>query len=135
MNFNIREIKEDDLPEIIRWFSNKKWPFPAAPGAGAQIGALAEKNGILYACIFTYITGTAVAYLEWPCLNPDIPKEQSGEAFDELIYHYKRMTEMSEPKIRLLCLTTQSESLAERFKNHGFRVNDGFYRAVWMLKE
>lgn len=135
MNFNVRDIREDDLPEIIRWFIERKWPMPAVRGVGPKIGALAEKNGVIYACIYSYITGTSVAYLEWPGTNPDLPNDQVMPAFDELIYHFKKMCEVSEPKVRVLCLTTQSKALAERFKKYGFKIDEEFYRATWTLKE
>lgn len=135
MNFNTRDIKEDDLPEIIRWFSKRKWPMPAVPGVGAKIGALAEKNGVMYACIYTYVTGTSVAYLEWPCTNPDVPLDQSMGAFDELIIHFQKMCSFSEPKIRVLCITTQSEHLSKRFEKHGFKKESGYHRALWTLKD
>lgn len=135
MNFNVRDIKEDDMPEIIRWFIDRKWPMPAVDGVGPKVGALAEKDGVIYACIYSYITGTSVAYLEWPGTNPDLPIEQTMKAFDEIIFHYQKMCGFSEPKVRVLCLTTQSAPLAERFKKHGFKVKDNFYRATWILKD
>lgn len=135
MSFNIREITEDDFPEISRWFSDRRWPLPAVDGVGAKIGALAEKNGIIYACIYSYVTGTSMAYLEWPGTNPDIPGDQSMSAFDELISHFKAMCQVSEPRVRVLCITTPSEALSNRFKNHGFKIDKNYYRAVWTLKE
>ena len=136
-SFNIREIKEDDLPEIFRWFNDRQWPLPAVRNVAPEIGMIAEKNGIRYACIYSYITGTSVAYLEWPCTNPDIPVEQSMEAFDEIVHHYKRMSEVSPSpnKVRVLCLMTQSESLANRFKKHGFKIKSGYHKAIWTLRE
>lgn len=135
MNFNIRDIREDDMPEIFRWFSERHWPMPPVEGVGPRIGVLAEKNGIIYACIYSYITGTAVSYLEWPGTNPDVPMGQQMAAFDEIIHHFKKMCEVSNPKIRVLRLTTQSAALAEKFKKHGFKVDSDFYRATWTLKE
>lgn len=135
MDFNIREITEDDLPEILQWFVTRKWPMPAVDGVGPKIGALAEKNGIKYACIYAYLTGTSVVYIEWSSTNPDVPLTQSMQAFDELIKHFQKMCEFSDPKVRVLCLTTQSAALASRFKKHGFKVEDGFFRAVWTSQE
>lgn len=109
--------------------------MPPVEGVGPRIGSLAEKNGIIYACIYSYVTGTSVAYLEWPGTNPDVPLEQSMQAFDDLIDHFKRMCAASEPKVRVLCLTTQSKPLSERFRKHGFDIKGDFYRAVWTLKD
>lgn len=135
MNFNISEITENDVPEIFNWFSGRKWPLPAVHGVGPKIGVIAKKNGISYACIYSYITGTSVAYLEWPCTNPNVSQDQSMEAFDEIVFHFKKMCELSAPKIRVMVLMTQSESLANRFKKHGFKVQPDYYRAIWTLKE
>jgi hypothetical protein len=135
MNFNVRAIKDEDMPEIIRWFNDRRWPMPVVENSGPRNGVLAEKNGIIYACIYSYLTGTAVAYLEWPGTNPDIHLDQSMEAFDEIVFHYKRMSELAEPKVRVLCLMTHSEHLANRFKKHGFKVQGDYYKAVWTLKE
>lgn len=135
MNFNIREITENDLPEIIRWFEFRSWPMPAVSNVAAKIGVLAEKNGITYACMYSYNTGTSVAYLEWPCTNPDVPLEQSMPALEEIIFHFKKMCELSEPKVRVLCFMTQSKHLSNRFKNNGFKIEPDYYRAVWTLKE
>lgn len=135
MNFNVREIADEDMPEIIRWFDDRRWPMPVVEGSGPKIGALAEKNGIIYACIYSYITGTSVAYLEWPGTNPDVPIDQAMSAFDEIIFHFKKMSELSTPKVRVLCLMTQSEPLAKRFRKHGFKVESKYHRAVWTLKE
>ncbi len=135
VKFNIREITESDLPEIFRWFNDRKWPMPAVEGVGPTLGFLAEKEGVPFACIYSYVTGTSVAYLEWPGTNPDIPQDQAMQAFDEIIMHFKKMCELSNPKVRVLCLTTQNEALSERFKKHGFKIQKDNYRAVWTLKE
>ena len=135
MNFDVREIKEADIPEIIRWFNDRKWAFPAIEGVCPSFGIIAEKDGVQYACIYAYITGTSVTYLEWSATNPDISIEQGMKALDEIILHFKKMCELSEPKVRVLCLMTQSEALSDRFKKHGFRIQKDFYKAVWTLKE
>jgi hypothetical protein len=134
MNFNIRSIEERDLPEIARWFDNRKWPLPPVKGVGPRIGVVAEKNGVMYACIYSYLTGTSVVYLEWPGLNPDAPISQAMEAMSEVIDHFKKMCDLSDPKVRVLSITTPSFSLSEEFKKHGFRTESGYYKATWMLK-
>lgn len=135
MPFLIRDIRESDLPEIIRWFDERRWPLPPVKDIGAKVGAVAEKDGVLYACIYAYLTGTSIAFLEWPGTNPDIPINQAMEAFDEIVAHYKAMCQVSEPKVRALSISTQSKHLAERFKNHGFKLQDSYIRALWTLKE
>lgn len=135
MNFNVRDIREDDLPEIIRWFDERKWPLPGVPNIGPKIGALAEKNGVIYACVYSYITGTSVAYLEWTATNPDVNQEEAMNAFDEILTHFKKMCELSSPKVRVLVLMTQSKAFADRLKKHGFKVQSEQYKAVWTLKE
>jgi hypothetical protein len=135
MSFNVRPVTEDDVPEIVRWFDNRKWPLPPAHGVGAKIGIVAESNGVMYACIYTYITGTSVVYLEWCGLNPSVPVEQSSEALVSLIDSLKKMCEVSEPKVRVLSISTQSEFIAAQFKKCGFRLESDYYKATWMLKD
>ena len=130
MSFNVRAITDDDFSEIARWFDNRKWPLPPAKNVGSKIGVIAEKNGVKYACIYSYLTGTAVAYLEWPGLNPDVPMEQSMAAFSDIIRHFKKMCEFSDPKIRVMSITTPSYSLSEEFKKHGFRIESGYYKQI-----
>lgn len=135
MNFNIRQITENDFAEIAHWFVDRKWPMPPAHDVAPKLGVIAEKNGIYYACIYSYLTSSSVVYLEWPCLNPNVPMAQSLEAFDEIVTHFKKMSELSEPKVRVLVINTDSEKLAERFKKHGFRIESDYYKATWMLKD
>jgi hypothetical protein len=135
MKFNIREIREDDLSEIARWFSSRQWPMPAVHNVGPKIGAIASVGNTAYACIYTYMTGTSVAYLDWSATNPDVPIDQSMEAFDELLKHFKKMCELSEPKVRVLCMVTQSKALSNRLSKHGFNIKEDFYKATWTLKE
>jgi hypothetical protein len=85
--------------------------------------------------MFSYLTGTAVAYLEWPCTNPDVPLKQAMDAFDEIVSHYKAMCQVSEPKVRALTLMTQSKHLSDRFRKHGFKIQEGYTRAIWTLKD
>lgn len=134
MSFNVRPITEEDFPEIVRWFDDRKWPLPPADNVGAKIGMLAEKNGVMYACIYSYVTGTSVVYLEWLGLNPSVPVEQSSEALAALIENLKKMCEFAEPKVRVLSLSTQSEFIASKFKSSGFRVESDYYKVTWMLK-
>lgn len=133
--FNIRQIIDEDLPEIARWFDDRKWPLPPADGVGAKIGTVAEKNGVMYACIYTYTTGTSVVYLEWVGLNPSVPIEQTSDALVQLIDNLKKMCQFSEPKVRVLSFSTQSSFLASKFKTSGFRIESDYYKATWMLKE
>lgn len=135
MSFNVRAITDEDFKDIVEWFDGRKWPLPPAKNVGSKIGVIAEKNGIKYACIYSYLTGTSVAYLEWPGLNPNVPIEQSMGAFADIIRHFKKMCALSDPKIRVISITTPSHSLSEEFKKHGFRVESGYYKATWMLKD
>lgn len=135
MNFNIRQITESEFAEIAHWFVDRKWPMPPAESVVPKVGVVAEKNGIYYACIYSYLTGTSVVYLEWPSLNPNVPMTQALEAFDDIVTHFKKMAELSDPKVRVLCINTDSEKLADRFKKHGFRVESDYYKATWMLKD
>lgn len=135
MSFNIRDIRENDIPEIIRWFDDRKWPLPGVPNIGPRIGVIAERDGVGFACAYAYLTGTAVAYIEWTSTNPDVSQEEGMRAFDEIMSHFKKMSELSNPKVRVLVLMTQSEALANRMKKHGFKVQEEQFKAVWTLKE
>lgn len=135
VKFNVREIREDDLAEIILWFNDRKWPLPGVPAIGPKIGAVAERDGNIYAVIYSYMTGTSVAFLEWTATNPNVPQDEAMNAFDEVLHHFKKMCELSEPKIRVLCLVTQSAALSNRMKKHGFKIQEECYKAVWTLKE
>jgi len=135
MKFNILEISDNHIPEIIRWFDDRKWPLPGVPAIGPKIGAVAENNGVIYACVYSYITGTSVAFLEWTATNPDVPQDDAMKAFDDLLFHFKKMCELSNPKVRVLCLVTQSAAFASRLKKHGFKIQEECYKAVWTLKE
>lgn len=135
MNFNIRPITDEDIVDIARWFDQIKWPMPPADGIGARIGVIAEKNGVKYASLYSYLTGTSAAFLEWVGLNPDVPIDQSREALSEIVQHFMKMCELSEPKVRVLTLTTKSETIAAVFKSNGFRIESQYHKVSWMLKE
>lgn len=134
-NTVIRDITASDIPTIGKWFEKRKWPLPAIEAIGPDFGVIAEEDGVPVACIHAYLTGRSVAFIEFCGTNPDVSSQTGMIAFDRLIQHFKKMCDHSTPKIRALCLYTQSEQLAARFKKNGFKTEEKYHRALWTLKE
>lgn len=131
----IREIKQDDYPEIITWFLDRKWPQPPIEGIGPNIGWVDEReDGELLSCAFTYTTGTSLAIIEWTGTNPELSESQTMPSLISVFDHIKRCCELSDPKIRALIMFTQNDALASRLKEKGFSKTPGFMRLIWSLK-
>lgn len=132
----IREIdKEKDLPEIARWFENRKWPMPVVQDIGPGFGIMAEEDGVGYACVWAYLTGRSIAFLDWCGTNPSVGDREGVTALDECFMHLKRMCEMSEPKIRALSMVTKNRFIANHLEARmGFRKEEDCFRLLWTAK-
>lgn len=132
----IREVVlETDLPEISRWFEKRRWPQPPIDGIGPDFGLICEQDGVSIACCFIYLTGRAIAFIEWCGTNPDVDQAIATTGFSAIIEHMKRMCEVSqEPKIRALHLNTKNKLFASHLESNGFKREDGFVRMLWTSK-
>lgn len=135
MSFDLRDVQEGDLPEIFRWFEKRAWPLPPIESVAPGYGVIAEKGATIFACVFVYLTGRSVAFLEWTGTNPDEPEELTMTALDAILDSYKTMCKFSEPKIRSLTFLTKSDALANHFKKQGFKKTEGYFKLQWNLKE
>ena len=128
----IRQIEQSDLPEIFSWFENRKYPQPIIEDIAPDFGIIAEDNGVKVACMWAYLTGRSIAFIDWVATNPKVI--QPREYTDALITHMKTMCEHSDPPIRALCFFTQNDKLAEQFKKSEFRANKTFHKLIWTTK-
>lgn len=130
-----REIKlEDDLPEISRWFKNRKWPMPAVQNIGPNVGLIAEEDDELLACAWVYITGRGIAFIDWVATNPDLPKGLTNEALSVVLDDIKKMCTVATPKVNALCFYTKNESLAYALGNKGFKKESEYHKLLWTSK-
>jgi hypothetical protein len=132
----IREIKEDDLPEIFSWFETRKWPLPVIEGVGPKQGLLAEHEGKPVACLWIYMTGTSVADIDWIGTNPFAQYEIAKDGIKNLIESVKDWSRKSAPeaKVRALRFYTRVKDMAALFSEHEFQKRDGYTRMLWTLK-
>lgn len=128
----IRQITKDDMPEVFSWFATRKYPQPIVESIAPDFGIVAEEDGILKACMWAYLTGRSIAFVEWVATNPSVRDHRKYT--DALIQHLKTMCEHSDPPIRALCFYTQNEKLAGQFKHAGFSKGKEYFRMLWTTK-
>lgn len=130
-----RQIEEKDLPELLTWFQDRKWPTPPVEDAGPKIGFVLEEGEHLFACIWLYMTGTSKAYMDWIGTNPKLSGPIAMESIKKLINDVVNVVMNAEPKVRVLEFITQSDKLAEKFEGLSFKRTRGFNKLQWVAKE
>jgi hypothetical protein len=134
----IREILEDDLTEIFSWFETRKWPLPAITGIGPRMGMMAiDDRGVPMSCAWLYLSGTAIADIDWVATNPDVDQAVAMDSVGDLVERLQAWSKGSEPaaKIRALRLFTKSDKLVEVFEKRQFRKAKDYTRLLWTLKD
>lgn len=130
----IREIKPEDVAEVFTWMADRKWPQPAVADIAPKFGIVAEREGKLLACLYSYLTGSSIAFIEWTATNPSVDSNDSANALMLLFEHMKKMCDVSDPKVRALCLYTQNDKFADQLASSGFKKTQKFYRLMWIKK-
>lgn len=132
----IREIKPElDLEEIAKWFQTRKWPMPPIENIGPSFGLIAEdQEGNRYGCVWLYTTGRSLAYVDWLAVNPEFTQAQGNQAIQLIMDHIKQMCQVSDPKIKALCLFTKNRALANHMTTMGFKKEDNYQRLLWTSK-
>lgn len=130
--FKVRDITDDDMPEIARWFSTRKWPQPIVEGIAPSYGLIAEtEEGLPISCVWVYTTGRSIAFMEWLGSNPDAPGSLTILAMKSLTDHLKQMCELSDPPIRALRFYTQNKALAAQLESRHFKKSKDYLRLIW----
>lgn len=134
MQYKLRRITEEDVPEVSRWFESISWDMPPVEGALPRDGFLAFKNNIPVACGFLYLTGTAISFVQWTNTNPNVGDKEQAEGLSFIIETMKDIVAAIEPPVKSIVIMTKSEKFATKLKSLGFRTNFGFYQCSWVLK-
>lgn len=132
---NVRKIDlEQDAEIIFKWFENRKWPHPAVADVAPEFGLIAEQGGVGIACVWIYLTGRSLAYMDWLATNPDLPNTMGTLGIDAIVEYLKDFCKVSEPRIRALSLVTKNKSLAAHMQTSKFRKEEGYYKLTWTSK-
>lgn len=134
MPMNFRPIQPEDLPEVFSWYADRKWPTPPVESVGPKHGFVSEEDGVMMACAWLYLTGTAKAYLDWTATNPSVDEQKSSLAMTHLIQEIKKIAEVTDPSIKVIEFITGNEKLAERFERLKFKKEKQSYRLLWTRK-
>lgn len=129
----IRAIAENDHPELFRWFQSRKWPLPPVEEIAPDLGFVAEKNGVLIACAWAYLTGRAIGFIEWVGTNPDVSTQEGMTGLTKIIATLKGAR--TPHPVRAWCFLTKNDALAEKFHSLGFRVEENYKRLLWVDKD
>jgi len=124
----IRPITEDDLPEIFEWFAERKWPMPAIKDIAPQTGLLSEINGVPRACLWFYLTGKSIAFIEWIATNPEIEQKVQSAGLIEILSH---MQATDDSPVKALCFYTKNEKLSRLFTRAGFSHQASYHKLLW----
>lgn len=130
----IRKITDTDYPEILSWFASRKWPQPPVEDIAPQVGFVAEENGQLVACAWSYFTGRSIAFIEWTGTNPALTDELGTKGLHYVLDAIKDFCAVSNPPVRALCLFTQNDKLCSHFSKMGFKSAKGYTRLMWVAK-
>jgi len=131
----IRRVHEEDVPEISRWFESIAWDLPAVEGALPRDGLLALKDGVPVACAWIYVTGSAVAFVQWTNTNPNVSDADQADGIVKIIKSYQEAAPNLQPPVKSLAIYTKNEKFKEKLKSLGFRATFGFYQCTWVAKD
>jgi carbamate kinase len=131
---NIRKITDDDIPEISRWFKSIQWDLPPVDGVLPKDGFVAEKDGVLVACAWIYLTGSSVAFVQWSNTNPDLDAEVQSAGIAAVMKQYQDMSQHLSPPIKTIVTYTKNERFKAKLKSLDFRSQFGFYQCTWVGK-
>lgn len=130
----IRKITDEDVPEISRWFTSIQWDLPPVANAMPKDGFVAESDGVLVACAWIYLTGSAVAFVQWTNSNPDLDEKVQAEGISAIINQYQEMSKHLVPAVKTIVTYTKNERFKTKLKNLGFRSQFNFYQCTWVGK-
>jgi hypothetical protein len=131
----VRQIVEKDMPEIYGWMRERKWPYPPIDRIAPEWGFVAEEDGVMYACAFSYVTGSSIAFIDWTATNPNLEESKTVKALVEVVNKLKDIFQNITPPVKAMALFTQNERLAERFEKSGFRKQEKYFRCLWVGKQ
>jgi hypothetical protein len=134
MTYKIKQITEDDVPEVSRWFESISWDMPPIEGSLPPAGYLALKDNKPVACAFAYLTGTSISFVQWTNTNPDVSDKEQSEGLSFVIETVKEIVSSLQPQVKSIVIMTKNEKFATKLKTLGFRTTFGFYQCSWVLK-
>lgn len=113
---------EKDLADLEAWWAKFNQP-PPIPEMLPTTGLVVESDdGVKLAAGWIIETSMQTALFEWITRNPEISKEQAGEALDFLVTNMKTIAKNLGYKLYMTFLI--NKSLKQRFKNHGALAGD-----------
>ncbi len=124
----------EHLPEISGWFAGVKWPMPGADSVLPSGFVAVDENGDLVACAFVYTSNTAMAYMSWMGVNPEMDASVTSHGLKCVITKVQELCQKLDKKISLLMTHTKSEALAASLYQLGFRRDSGYYQMTWLMK-
>lgn len=86
------------------------------------IGFVAEKSGKKLCAIWMYLSGTAVASIEWLVANPDAGPKAKVASIKALVTQCRTIAATC--GVRRIWTTTNNEGLIRLYERCGFQVTD-----------
>jgi hypothetical protein len=132
---NVRKITDDDLPEISKWFAAIQWDLPPVEGVFPKDGFVAVKDDTLVACAWIYLTGSAVAFVQWTNTNPDLDEVTQSDGITAIMKQYQEMSKHLSPQVKTIVTYTKNERFKTKLKSLNFRAQFGFFQCTWVGKK
>lgn len=111
-----------DRPALKAWWEARKQQPPALEMLSTSGIVVESDDGKRLAAGWLIMTNMETALFEWITRNPDLNKEEAGEALDFLINALK--VTAKEQGYKLYITFIINKSLKKRFKDHGALAGD-----------
>jgi len=125
----VRDIQDDDMPEVSSWFATRKWPKikqASLPPTGYV--AFDGGNNKLLAVTWLYITNSSLALLEWHATAPDAGVK-GLRGIQKIIQHVKDVSDGKTTTIIDIC---SNDKLSAMITNKcGFRNSGKENVLIW----
>lgn len=128
-----RSIAKEDYQAFLPWFLNRQWTKPPAHNTFSDQGIAIYFDEMPAACLWVYLTGSGIAYLDWIASNPVLEEHDQTRAKMNLIEYVQReLCNAVEPKINLLVCNIADIELIQDMKRIGFYSKRGLVQMSWI---
>lgn len=131
----VEQVTEDHISELSEWFKSIVWDLPPVDGALSKYGFVAIDGKELVSCAWLYTTGSSTAFIQWTATNMHVNPELQSQATSALITYIQEFCGRILPKIRTLTNYTKNERFAQKLKHLDFKIDFGYFRSTWVLKD
>lgn len=128
----VKRIEEADIPSIVDWFKDDRWPYPNSPKMLPKIGFCVIQNERVCASCYVYPTGTALGLISWLKADPQMDYHDQDSAMRTLLRHLQK--ELPFAGIKILQCVTPDPTIARLLREEAFKGGQSF-DMKWLLKD